>query len=270
MHVDMKEKELIVIGKKIEERKYKISDAMKIEGEDTQSGQIRIELIQLFSDGLQHGVETTLANITDWAEKIGNLAIEHGAQLDETLKGTAVIRSFLWEELEQIIKEDDRFNLDTVFRVTRTIDPLLDQAIYAYSTSFVQAHKASMDEAQQEFLKLSAPVVPLMEGVAVLPIIGSVNDERAYYLMDTTLDEATRRQLNYLLIDLSGVTVIDTMVANSIGNIISSLELVGVTAILAGIRPEVAQTMVTLGIDFSDIKTYNSLQQALSVHVFTK
>ncbi|WP_173915300.1 STAS domain-containing protein [Halobacillus sp. Marseille-Q1614] len=262
--------DLIMIGKKIEERKYEFADAMKQEeNEAPENREFRAELFQLFADGLQKGNEATKDEVNAWGEHIGRLAIEQGAQLDNSLKGTMEFRVYLWNALEDITKEED-FSKETIFKVARSVDPLLDHIVYAFSTSFVHSYKASLEKAHQEFLNLSAPVVPLLNGVAVMPIIGSVDEKRAYYMMDTTLNEAMKQQLSYLLIDLSSVTMIDTHVANSIAKIVTSLDLLGVTAILAGIRPEVAHTMVSLGIDFSEIKTYNSLQQALSIHVFGK
>jgi len=263
----LKNQELFKIGTIIEERKHELAKKVKGEEENEEAIKAFEELYQLFADGLKNGKEETVGNVTEWGKRIGNLSIEYGGKLDEALKETSTFRDTLWDAIERIMKEGE-FSQDTVFRVARTIDPLLDEAVYAFSTEFVNSYKETLDNAQEEFLKLSAPVVPIYDGVAVLPIIGNVDENRAYYLMDTTLKEATKRQLSYLLIDLSGVAVVDTMVANSIYNIIHSLELVGVKAILAGIRPEVAHTMVSLGINFSEIQTYNSLQQALSTHVF--
>ncbi|MFC0524725.1 STAS domain-containing protein [Pontibacillus salicampi] len=260
--------ELIAIGNIIEERKHDSARAMKEnEQESEQAEVVRAELFQLFADGLKYGKDATFPNITEWGKRIGRLAIEHGVQLEQSLLGTTTFRTYVWDMLEDVFREN-QFSSQTVFQVARIIDPLLDQAVYAYSTSFIYAYKDELDEAHDEFLKLSAPVVPVLDGIAILPIIGSVDEKRAFYLMDTTLQEATQKQLNYLFIDLSGVTIVDTMVANSIHNIIQSLELIGVKAILSGIRPEVAHTMVSLGINFSDIQTYNSLQQALSMHAF--
>lgn len=263
----MQDNNLYLIGTKLEERKHELAKQVKSGEENGEAIKIYEELYQLFADGLKNGKENTYSKISDWGTRVGNLSIDYGGKLDEALKETSVFRDLLWAAVERIMKEEEH-SLDTVFEVARIIDPLLDEAIYMFSKEYISSYKEKLENAQEEFLKLSAPVVPIYEGVAVLPIIGSIDEQRAYYLMDTSLKEATKRQLNYLLIDLSGVAVVDTMVANSIYSIIHSLELVGVKAILAGIRPEVAQTMVSLGINFSEIQTYNSLQQALSSHVF--
>jgi rsbT co-antagonist protein RsbR len=81
--------------------------------------------------------------------------------------------------------------------------------------------------------------------------------------MGQALSKGANLSLEYLIIDLSGVPIIDTMVADRIFKVIDSLTLLGIKPILTGIRPEIAQTMVQLGIDFSSVRTYSSLQNAL-------
>ncbi|MDP4164913.1 MAG: STAS domain-containing protein, partial [Bacillota bacterium] len=92
---------------------------------------------------------------------------------------------------------------------------------------------------------------------------GDLDTKRAQQLMDRALEQGTNYNLTYMIIDLSGVPIIDTMVADQLFKVISSLKLVGIETCLTGIRPEIAQTMVNLGIDFKSILTFSSLHQAL-------
>ncbi|PAK48030.1 STAS domain-containing protein, partial [Priestia megaterium] len=105
--------------------------------------------------------------------------------------------------------------------------------------------------------------VPITKGIAVLPLVGEVDPERATLLLEETLEKANILQLSHLLFDLSGVMIVDTMVAHQIFKIVEALGLLGVKTILIGIRPEVAQTMIQLGIDFSKITIKANLEQAL-------
>ncbi|MFZ3578348.1 STAS domain-containing protein [Virgibacillus sp. DJP39] len=258
-----------LIGNKIGEMKYHIAREMaeKLDNDTDQALEIRAEIVQIIADGLsQDSIKAVMNRITTWGEVTGKQAITYGVALDESLKSTSKIRQLLWSRIEEIVK---RYNLstETVFEVARKLDPILDQAVYAYSTEYVKSYKGILEEAQENFLTLSAPVVPVLEGVAVLPIIGGVDTVRADVLLETALRESTQQDLTHLFIDLSGVTVVDTMVAHYVYKIIQSLEMVGVKAVLAGIRPEVAQTMVTLGVNFSEVKTYSTMQQALSKHL---
>ncbi|WP_050183842.1 STAS domain-containing protein [Domibacillus robiginosus] len=125
------------------------------------------------------------------------------------------------------------------------------------------AIKESIENAKRAFLELSVPVVPFAKGVAVLPLIENIDTERAGLLMEEVLQKASEKNLSHLLFDLSGVLVVDTMVAEQILKIEKALGLLDVETILIGIRPEVAQTMINLEIDIGQLKIKSNLKQAL-------
>lgn len=154
-------------------------------------------------------------------------------------------------------------SVDTVFKVGSIFDPLLDHAAYAFSLTFVQSYSRDIQNAKMALLELSVPVVPLKKGTAILPLVGNIDTERAKLLIEETLNSANELQLERLIIDLSGVYIVDTMVANQIFILFDSLKLIGVETVLTGIRPEVAQTVIKLGLDFSGKKVMANLEQAI-------
>ncbi|MGD6847918.1 STAS domain-containing protein [Rossellomorea aquimaris] len=99
--------------------------------------------------------------------------------------------------------------------------------------------------------------------IAILPLIGDINSARAKDLMERSLSQGSALGLSYLIIDLSGVTVVDTMVADQLFKVVAALKLAGIQVVLTGIRPEIAQTMVNLGIVIKHIPTFASLHTAL-------
>ncbi|MCD7036686.1 STAS domain-containing protein [Metabacillus sp. GX 13764] len=120
-------------------------------------------------------------------------------------------------------------------------------------------------EAQSEMInELSSPVILLQNKSALLPLIGDIDTSRAKLILENTLKECSEKNVDHLCIDLSGVVMIDTMVAHEIFNLIKTLKLVGVSSTLSGIRPEIAQTAVQLGIPFYDISIASSLADALN------
>lgn len=119
-------------------------------------------------------------------------------------------------------------------------------------------------QAQKDMItELSSPVIHLNEQIALLPLIGEIDTHRAKVIFDQTLEQCVNTRVDSLLIDLSGVPVIDTMVANQIFSLIDGLKLIGTKASLSGIRPEIAQTAIQLGIDFTHIRIYSSISAAL-------
>lgn len=134
-------------------------------------------------------------------------------------------------------------------------------------TKFVKLYMEYSDKrlrAQQELiLELSSPVIYIRKGVALLPLVGDIDTQRSKFILENTLSESARLGIRHLFLDLSGVVVIDTMVAQHLFQLIEALRLLGVKTTLSGIRPEIAQTAVQLGVSFEDIDITPSLSIAL-------
>ncbi|WCK56459.1 STAS domain-containing protein [Aneurinibacillus sp. Ricciae_BoGa-3] len=151
---------------------------------------------------------------------------------------------------------------DVVFVNTR-LNYMFDISINETIQTFERLKDTIIKEAQDEINDLSAPVVPFHDGIAVLPLIGSIDSRRARYLLEQVVPKITRSAVDWLIIDFSGILIIDTAVANHIFKIHEVLRMLGIHAIATGIRPELAQTVVNGGIDFSSIKTYANVKQAI-------
>lgn len=274
------ENEFSLLGEKILEKKFDIArrvHELRLSEASVEQQQflahieeqelinIRANFVSLFGEALINGVnkEKAYDQIEKWGKETGEFAYNLGIPLDEALKDTSYYRSFFSEVIEEeIIKHN--MSVKTAFRVARIIDPLLDHAVYCFSLTYVHINKKALEAAKTAFLELSVPVVPLSNGIAILPLVGDIDTERARLLMEETLREAVRLKLSSLILDLSGVVIVDTMVADQLFKVISGLELIGVKTTLTGIRPEIAQTVVSLGIDFSKVLIKANLKQALT------
>src|SRR5262249_20586905 len=112
--------------------------------------------------------------------------------------------------------------------------------------------------------ELSTPIIPVAEGVLVLPLIGTIDAERAQRTTEQVLDAIVARQAETLLIDVTGVVKIDAFVVDQLLKIIRATALLGARSIIVGIRATLARTFVTLGLDLRDIQTFSDLQSALN------
>ncbi|MGR6341999.1 STAS domain-containing protein [Priestia megaterium] len=264
------------LGEKILEKKYEIAqmvhtnrmtDLKEVKDVNVTKEEIielRATFISYFGQALREKIDqkTIFDQIVKWAKESGEFASNLGISLSEALEDTTYYRKFIWEVLKEEIK-DHNIPTDTIFELITIIDPLLDKAVYVFSLTYVNIHQETLKKAKSAFLELSVPVVPITKGIAILPLIGEVDTERATLLLEETLKKANELKLSHLLFDLSGVMIVDTMVAHQIFKIVDALGLLGVKTILIGIRPEVAQTMIQLGIDFSKITIKANLEQAL-------
>ncbi|MBM7644675.1 rsbT co-antagonist protein RsbR [Scopulibacillus daqui] len=112
-------------------------------------------------------------------------------------------------------------------------------------------------------MELSAPLIPVMEKISVMPLIGTIDTERAKLIMENLLEGVIEHRSEVVLIDITGVPIVDTMVAHHIIQAAEAVRLVGAKCILVGIRPEIAQTIVNLGITLSDFPTRSTLKEGI-------
>ncbi|RZT16457.1 rsbT co-antagonist protein RsbR [Fictibacillus sp. BK138] len=135
-------------------------------------------------------------------------------------------------------------------------------------TWFVEENQKYSEEklkAQQEMInELSSPVIALNNHMGLLPLIGVIDTARAKLIVENTLEQCTEKDISHLLIDLSGVLIIDTMVAQQIFSLIETLGLIGVRSTISGIRPEIALTATQLGLSFDKVSIKSNLAQALA------
>ncbi|MCJ7986707.1 STAS domain-containing protein [Priestia megaterium] len=141
---------------------------------------------------------------------------------------------------------------------------MLDISINETIVVFEQVKDKIIQKAQQEVLKLSVPVVPIQDKTAVLPLIGSIDSERAEYILENVILKIIEMKVEYLIVDFSGILNIDSIAERYLFDIYSVLRLQGIEVVMTGIRPELAQTVVRNGIDFSSIKTYATVKQAIA------
>lgn len=224
---------------------------------------IRADFIGLFGEALINNGTKDDQVISDWGLRIGKFIYDLGTPLDEALKDTSFYRNYIWKAIKDEVYAQN-FSIDVVFEALSIIDPLLDKAVYYFSLTYIEAFQETLKNAQIAMLELSVPVVSLEPGIGILPLIGIVDTGRAQLLMDETLKQAEKLKLNHLVLDMSGVMTVDTMVADQLFKVIDSLTLIGVKTIITGIRPDVAQTIVSLGINLSNLIICRDPFQALS------
>ncbi|HZG72987.1 MAG TPA: STAS domain-containing protein [Chondromyces sp.] len=221
------------------------------------------ELIRYFGRALFEDRNSLIEKVADWAKRAATLNIENNVSLTDSLRAMSNFRTVIWgvftEELEQ-----RQFAPITMLDVSIIIDPLLDKASSVIGEVYEKHNSELMKIAYTALEELSVPVVPISKEIAVIPIVGEIDTHRAKLVMEVSLFEGTRLNLKYIILDVSGVLMIDTMVADQLFKIIESLRLTGIRTIITGIRPEIAQTIVSLGLNFDSVMTRANMQQALS------
>lgn len=222
-----------------------------------------ISFIRLIGDAVSGKIKDTKSTIFEWGENVGMLAVHSGQPLDASLESTSYYREVIWD----FIKKEgslQSMSLDSVLHISTTINPMIDHAVQAFSKSYVNNYREMTQKFHLSLQELSVPVVPLFPGVAVLPVVGDIDTNRAKLLLESTLEQCLENEITSLVIDLSGVSYIDTMVAHRLFQLVSTLKLLGVKTTLTGLSPEIAQTSVSLNLDFDEITLKGNLLQALA------
>lgn len=149
------------------------------------------------------------------------------------------------------------------------VSDLLDSLSLITVESFIKGREKVIFRQANEINEISTPVIRVWEGILALPIIGTLDSERTQVVMESLLQEIVNTGSNTAILDISGVPTVDTLVAQHLIKTVNATRLMGAECIISGIRPEIAQTIVHLGIDLSGVQTKASLASALK-YAFNK
>ncbi|TFJ92057.1 RsbT co-antagonist protein RsbRA [Lentibacillus salicampi] len=210
------------------------------------------EFVNIIFSSIKHEGDTK--QLKEFSEKLINL----GWKVSYITDGLQVFRrvtiNFI---LQQSDKIDTSYISDLQQSVDEWVEPLIRQLVNEYSGNWENILSLQRVALQE----LSAPLIPVMDNITVMPLVGTIDTERAKLIMENLLEGVMKHNSEVVLIDITGVPVVDTMVAHHIIQAAEAVRLVGATCILVGIRPEIAQTIVNLGIDLSKFPTKSSLRK---------
>jgi rsbT co-antagonist protein RsbR len=149
--------------------------------------------------------------------------------------------------------------------LTWTISTLFDE-LGLYTTEVFQASREQVIvRQQQELLELSTPVVQLWDGILALPLIGTLDSARTQVVMENLLQKIVDTGAAIAIIDITGVPTVDTLVAQHLLKTVAAARLMGADCIISGIRPQIAQTIVHLGVNLSNVTTKATLAAAFTI-----
>jgi rsbT co-antagonist protein RsbR len=167
--------------------------------------------------------------------------------------------------LFQALKLEAGANADALAEEIWATTQLLDALGLHTVSTFQRAREELINRQQEEMLELSTPVVKLWEGILALPMIGTLDSQRTQVVMESLLQKIVETGSDMAIIDITGVPTVDTLVAQHLLKTVTALRLMGAECIISGIRPQIAQTIVHLGVDLQGVVTKASLADALAL-----
>jgi rsbT co-antagonist protein RsbR len=179
----------------------------------------------------------------------------------ETATFVLSLKEPVFARLTQELGSDARALADEIWKATTLLD-----ALGLYTTeSFQKTREQIIGEQQREMLELSTPVVQLWDGVLGLPLIGTLDSARTQVVMENLLQRIVDTGARIAVIDITGVPTVDTLVAQHLLKTVAAARLMGADCIISGIRPQIAQTIVHLGLELNTVATKATLADAFAL-----
>jgi rsbT co-antagonist protein RsbR len=220
------------------------------------------EFLRLLRDALAAGSSDFQSSSYDKVrEMLANVSAnraQQGFSPSETATFVFSVKKPLFNQLRRAYKSD----AETFAAETWAATELLD-TMGLYTTEIYQKSKEQIIKRQQEeLLELSTPVVKLWDGILALPIIGTLDSARTQVVMESLLQAIVQSNSRVAIIDITGVPTVDTVVAQHLLKTVTAARLMGADCIISGVRPQIAQTIVHLGINLLDVTTKATLASA--------
>ena len=195
--------------------------------------------------------------------EISRSGVQRGATPSETATGVLTLREALFSVLQEEHADDPAALLATVTAVGRLVDAL---ALVTFET-YVDGREGIIRRQGQQLFELSTPVVRLWDRVVGVPLVGTLDSNRAQVVMEALLQAIVDEQATVAILDITGVPTVDTLVAQHLLKTVTATRLMGAECIISGIRPQTAQTIVQLGIDLAAVTTRATLADALGTAI---
>jgi len=199
--------------------------------------------------------------VRDLLGEISSTRAKTGSSPSETATFVFSLKQALFAGLQQTFAGD----ADGLAAASWTINTLLDRLGLYTIEVFQKTKDVIIVRQQQELLELSTPVVKLWNGILALPLIGTLDSARTQVVMENILQKIVDTGAMIAIIDITGVPTVDTLVAQHLMKTIAAARLMGADCIISGIRPQIAQTIVHLGVNLEDVITKATLADAFLV-----
>jgi rsbT co-antagonist protein RsbR len=201
------------------------------------------------------------SEVKDWLGDFSRARARQGYSSSETATFVFALKHALFERLRYAFANDPERLTNETWNTTVLLDGL-----GLYTT---EVHQKGREEIiarqQQEMLELSTPVVELWDGILALPLIGTLDSNRTQVVMESLLQRVVETSAEIAIIDITGVPTVDTLVAQHLLKTVAAARLMGADCMISGIRPQIAQTIVHLGVELGSVSTKATLADAFAL-----
>ncbi|HKP66071.1 MAG TPA: STAS domain-containing protein, partial [Casimicrobiaceae bacterium] len=197
----------------------------------------------------------------DLLREISRSRATQGFSPSETASFVFSLKQPIFDMLRSELAAQPQQIADETWRMSQ----LLDQLGLVTTEAYQQTREEIIARQQQELLELSTPVVRLWDRILALPLVGTLDSARTQVVMESLLDRIVETGSEVAIIDITGVPTVDTLVAQHLLKTVAATRLMGADCIISGIRPQIAQTIVHLGVDLGAVITKATLADAFAI-----
>ncbi|UUN90245.1 STAS domain-containing protein [Pseudomonas extremorientalis] len=224
------------------------------------------EFLALLTEALQNGGSQQIdhenwAQTRQFLEKLSHSRALAGQDSQQTASFIFALKGPLFTLLQREYADQPAQLAEQLLTVSELLDALGMHTI----RTFQKSRESVIKRQQEELLELSTPVVKLWEGVLALPMIGTLDSQRTQVVMESLLQRIVDTGAEIAIIDITGVPTVDTLVAQHLLKTVTAIRLMGADCIISGVRPQIAQTIVHLGLDLQGVVTKANLADALAL-----
>jgi rsbT co-antagonist protein RsbR len=233
---------------------------------DQEFKQQTTRFVQLLQGAVQSGDVTDVSanGFSQVRDFLANLSASRARQ-GFTPSETAMFVFSLRKPMATALRRSLQSKPDELFEEMQSASDLLDKLGLLTAEKFIKSREEVIARQQREMLELSTPVVKLWDGILALPLIGTLDSARTQVVMENLLQRVVETGSVVAIIDITGVPTVDTLVAQHLIKTVTAARLMGADCIISGIRPQIAQTIVHLGVRLGDITTKATLADAFVV-----
>ncbi|PID16588.1 sulfate transporter [Sporosarcina sp. P34] len=208
-------------------------------------------------------------NKIKWAAVVALSRVKSNTPIEDVIQALSNVRLTYWRFIKEFyLAYKEEITLDDYMRWSETINNAFDRIYISFAEAYNEYISGKFDIQQSLINELSSPVIKITDEIGVVPLIGELDELRAQVMLESIPEKSLESGIEHLFIDLSGVTVIDTHVAQQIFQVTKVLSLLGTRCTITGILPAIAQASTELGLDFKNIQTFSSLQLAFQKEFF--
>ncbi len=224
-----------------------------------------LQFLKLLRQGAESGSsDLETAPWQDMRQQLGEMSrtrAQQGFTPTETATFVLSVKKPLFTLLRDRMGDDAKALASELWFTTELIDSL---GLYT-TEMYLKTREEIIRRQQEEMLELSTPVVKLWDGILALPVIGTLDSARTQVVMETLLSNIVKTNSKVAIIDITGVPTVDTVVAQHLLKTVTAARLMGADCIISGVRPQIAQTIVHLGINLLDVTTKATLSDAFAL-----